>query len=47
MSDVLSRPMIALIMAAENRSLWVIYEHFEAEFNALRPSAIVFSTFYQ
>jgi hypothetical protein len=37
MSDGLSRQILP-----KKRSLWVINEHFEAEFNALRPSAIVF-----
>ena len=37
MSDGLSRQIFP-----KKRSLWVINEHFEGEFNALRPSAIVF-----
>ena len=37
MSDGLSRQI-----SPKKRSLWVINEHFEGEFNALRPGAIVF-----
>jgi hypothetical protein len=42
MSDGLSRPLITVKWLPKKRSLWVINEHFEGEFNALRPGAIVF-----
>jgi hypothetical protein len=35
MSDGLSRQILP-----KKRSLWVINEHFEGEFNALRPSVV-------
>jgi hypothetical protein len=38
MSDGLGRQI-----SPKKRSLWVINEHFEGEFNALTPSAIVFN----
>jgi hypothetical protein len=37
MSDGLRRQILP-----KKRSLWVINEHFEGEFNAIRPGAIVF-----